>query len=44
LQVQQTHAVQKAQTIQIIAQDTPGCYLIELWMGQDMYTFKYIVK
>jgi hypothetical protein len=44
LQVQQMHAVQKAQTIQIIAQDTPGCYLIELWMGQDMYTFKYIVK
>ena len=44
LQVQQKHAVQKAQTIQIIAQDTPGCYLIELWMGQDMYTFKYIVK
>ena len=44
LQVQQMHAVQQAQTIQIIAQDTPGCYLIELWMGQDMYTFKYIVK
>ena len=44
LQVQQIHTVQKAQTIQIKAQNTPGCYLIELWMGEQVYTFKYIVK